>query len=689
MNYSEIVSDLEKNNVKSTGFYTTEQLFDIFNKASVEVPNTRPEAITLTYSGPLDTGFTWQIAEPIGAQSAGEIRTMGKTDVSKLLQNSEFQLALLKANNYNDEIVNNILDGEYAFDEFGNKVRIKPGWTDIMSERFVMEAKGPIISLTPNADPTRVWGMTELDAALKSGATTINGIAKADLINARSTLSQTTGSESQAKVIILDYVNELSVEHTSLLSTYVDDNGKIIANSVTQHANHIETKQFFEHLGIQAPGTELPAAPNKTSLLNAESRSLVKPDQFRNAQLANKLIQEYTAERIAQAKAVGDALALAKASLYLDRLGMIGDVLALSLVASEANDAYAKGDRAGAQKIVEDGLIDYTGGLLGGLLAAKVVGSAVLPLVSFGPGGALLAGGLTLLAGIFGGLAGSASLGQLIATFKDRTADKAADGTIRRDPLALDLDGDGIETIGLRDGKPILFDHDGDGIKTGTGWLKSDDAWLVLDRNGNGTIDSGRELFGVDTLKSNSKLATDGFDALRDMDSNIDEKIDQSDLVFDQLRLWRDSNQDGISQIGELSSMNANGIVSISLKSKASSINLGNGNFQTAAAIFSRSDGTNVKTGLLYGTAVNLDLVINSFYRQFTDQLTISDQANKLPALIGSGQVRDLPEAISRSPELGRLVESYLRVPTRQGQMDLLDDFLEKWAVTSSMKSLP
>ena len=65
----------------------------------------------------------------------------------------------------------------------------------------------------------------------------------------------------------------------------------------------------------------------------------------------------------------------------------------------------------------------------------------------------------------------------------------------RRDPLAIDLDGDGIETVGISStGNPILFDHDADGVKTGTGWLKGDDAWLVLDRNGNGTIDSGQEL---------------------------------------------------------------------------------------------------------------------------------------------------------------------------------------------------
>ncbi len=102
----------------------------------------------------------------------------------------------------------------------------------------------------------------------------------------------------------------------------------------------------------------------------------------------------------------------------------------------------------------------------------------------------------------------------------------------RRDPLVLDLDGDGIETTTTRDGTVILFDHDGDGVKTGTGWVKPDDGWLVLDRNGNGAIDSGRELFGVDTLKSNGQFATDGFDALRDVDADKDGKIDASDSVF-------------------------------------------------------------------------------------------------------------------------------------------------------------
>ncbi|MEI7431786.1 MAG: hemolysin, partial [Betaproteobacteria bacterium] len=68
-----------------------------------------------------------------------------------------------------------------------------------------------------------------------------------------------------------------------------------------------------------------------------------------------------------------------------------------------------------------------------------------------------------------------------------------------RDPLTLDLDGDGLETVGIDSTNPILFDHTGSGIKTATGWIKSDDAFLVLDRNGNGSIDNGQELFGDST----------------------------------------------------------------------------------------------------------------------------------------------------------------------------------------------
>ena len=67
-----------------------------------------------------------------------------------------------------------------------------------------------------------------------------------------------------------------------------------------------------------------------------------------------------------------------------------------------------------------------------------------------------------------------------------------------RDPILLDLDGDGLETVGLASN--VYFDHDGDGVLTRTGWAGRDDALLVWDRNGNGFIDTGAELFGDFTV---------------------------------------------------------------------------------------------------------------------------------------------------------------------------------------------
>jgi len=185
----------------------------------------------------------------------------------------------------------------------------------------------------------------------------------------------------------------------------------------------------------------------------------------------------------------------------------------------------------------------------------------------------------------------------------------------RRDPLAIDLDGDGIETVGIPgSGSPILFDHDADGIRTGTGWVKSDDAWLVLDRDGNGTIDSGRELFGVDTLitvtetlpggsqaVSYTRNARTGFEALHTLDTGDgtagsaghgDGVFDASDAAFSQVRLWQDLNQDGVSQASELFTLADKGITRINLNETTASTNLGNGNTVTGHATVTRSNGS-------------------------------------------------------------------------------------------------
>ena len=254
----------------------------------------------------------------------------------------------------------------------------------------------------------------------------------------------------------------------------------------------------------------------------------------------------------------------------------------------------------------------------------------------------------------------------------------------RRDPLSLDLDGDGIETVGANAG--ITFDFDGDGLKTGTGWVKGDDGFLVLDRNGNGKIDNGGELFGVDTVKANGQKASNGFDALKDFDSNGDGVFDAQDAQFANVKIWQDANQDGIAQAGELKTLVEHNIVAINLDSTASNHN-SNGNLISAVGSFVRGDGSEGTVNANQSLAANLDLVSNPFYREFTDHIALDDTAKALPDMKGSGAVRDLREASMLNAELKTLLATYSQAQTREEQMGLLDQLIAEWAKSADYKT--
>ena len=112
-------------------------------------------------------------------------------------------------------------------------------------------------------------------------------------------------------------------------------------------------------------------------------------------------------------------------------------------------------------------------------------------------------------------------------------------------PIALDLDGDGIETVNINDS--AHFDHDANGFAEQTGWVGSDDGLLVYDRNNDGIIDTGRETFGNTTLLSNGTPADNGFQALAELDGNKDGKIDENDTIWTSLKVWQDYDGDGYS----------------------------------------------------------------------------------------------------------------------------------------------
>ena len=131
-------------------------------------------------------------------------------------------------------------------------------------------------------------------------------------------------------------------------------------------------------------------------------------------------------------------------------------------------------------------------------------------------------------------------------------------------PIVLDLTGQGIQLSGPEDG--TQFDLNNDGNKVYTGWVKgANNAFLVQDLSGNGRIDNGGELFGSATLLANGKRAANGFEALKDLDSNRDGLLNNRDSKWKNLSLWFDRNYDAYTQYSELENLNRYQIQSINL----------------------------------------------------------------------------------------------------------------------------
>jgi hypothetical protein len=164
------------------------------------------------------------------------------------------------------------------------------------------------------------------------------------------------------------------------------------------------------------------------------------------------------------------------------------------------------------------------------------------------------------------------------------------------DPLVLDLDGNGISVVEAEAAQP--FDMFGSGTPVAVTFPAAGDAFLAVDSNMNGRIDSGKELFG------DQHGAPNGFAELAKYDQNLDGIVDRHDAIYEQLLLFGDLDADGTVRPDEFTSLSNAGITAIDLRHNDVSRALTDGNRIAQSSRFVRNDGS---------TGEAADLVLRTF----------------------------------------------------------------------------
>ncbi len=240
-----------------------------------------------------------------------------------------------------------------------------------------------------------------------------------------------------------------------------------------------------------------------------------------------------------------------------------------------------------------------------------------------------------------------------------------------RDQLVLDLGGNGIITTGLTAG--IHFDHDGDGFRELSGFVNSEDGLLVLDRNGDGKINDGGELFGDSTRFLNGEIAPHGFAALSEFDDDKDGVINKDDAIFDKLRIFQDLNQNGKTDAGELFSLEEKKIAGLNLTYQ-------NSPFIDKFGNAHRQLGTYVTESGETRTLTDVAFITNRTLTE-TDMLVVPTNIAVLPNAVGFGTTYSLHQAIVRdeSGRLKELVQDFVACTDRTDRLALTKNILFAW----------
>ncbi|MBJ3591097.1 hypothetical protein JGC56_08045 [Salmonella enterica subsp. enterica serovar Saintpaul] len=245
------------------------------------------------------------------------------------------------------------------------------------------------------------------------------------------------------------------------------------------------------------------------------------------------------------------------------------------------------------------------------------------------------------------------------------------------DPIVIDLDGNGVET--LVKGR-VYFDYGDDGIRERTSWIAATDGLLVRDLNGDGKINNGRELFGNNTPLRDGNNAGNGFQALIDLDDNLDGILDSADSAWSSLQIWQDKNSNGITDAGELYNLDDISLTAIDIRYTASTWQDKNGEEHRQRGEVRWADGHTTSSADVW---FNVD--IND--RAHVNDIPLTEEVIRLPNARGYGDVPDLRQAMVRDSVLCTMVTEYLAETDSNKKDALLDQVIFQWTGVQDIRA--
>lgn len=238
-----------------------------------------------------------------------------------------------------------------------------------------------------------------------------------------------------------------------------------------------------------------------------------------------------------------------------------------------------------------------------------------------------------------------------------------------RDPFVIDLGNNGLQLTSPTDSK-ARFDYDGKGYSYKTGWIGADDGLLVKINPDKQNIQITRdELLGASTGDALTELTA--------MDTNNDGLVDRKDASFDNLAIWNDKNQDGITDINEIISLDDLGIASFSLKATNIDSQINTNRIVLQIDVLKKDNSTI--------TASEINFSINPLDRRFVakEGYKFDNEAAILPNIVGYGYVPDLIHSMSEDVFLKAMVKRLVMQADRLSVEQIKDDFTDiiyKWA---------